>query len=147
MSAIAYESLTPVYAEHIRPLVEFLSARIAEDEAAARAASQPAFAGDGSIARWRDEPHYPDRMDGHSTVWNGVGQAVVSNASDFQGAHIARQDPARVLAGCESKREIIALAEFSDEEGAAPVYVKALRALTLSYADHPDYQQIWGEFA
>ena len=50
------------------------------------------------------------------------------------GRHIARWDPARVVAECESKRRILERHE-QDEE--------ILRVLALPYADHRDYRDEW----
>ena len=53
-------------------------------------------------------------------------------------------DPARVLAECESKRDIIGfvLAAESGIEQLRPDD-RAMRALALPHADHPDYQPEW----
>ncbi len=125
-------------------LAEFLLARIAEDEAAATAAT---------VANEVDEPsgyaHLPD-----------------------DGPHIARWSPARVLAECEAKRGILRLHSPPDQDEDGPIYKGSLtqcracgpgdswmaeqyadvyaypcptvEALALPYADHPDYQQEWG---
>jgi len=117
-------------------LTEFLLARIAEDEAVARAASQTAR--DGSMAQWRDECRDGGNP-GQSRVWNGVGQAVVSHAYHDQGPHIARFDPVRVLAECEAKRRIV------EDWGKWQTYngEELMQELALPYASHPDYQNEW----
>jgi hypothetical protein len=74
--------------------------------------------------------------------------------SDEMAQHIARHDPARVLAECEAKRRIVeewdaahrvALAspQYSYDEGIATGLLAALYALALPYADHPDYREEW----
>ena len=132
-------------------LESFVSACIAEDEAVARAAMEAK--GDGSPARWRAEPG----RDGHgqSVVWNGRGQAVIPNAYHYQGEHVARFDPRRMLAECAAKRAIIALAttitdmafEIENEWPSPHVAVidgdVVLRALALPYAEHPDFDVTW----
>ena len=78
--------------------------------------------------------------------------------------HIARQDPARVLAECEAKRLVVGLhgdgepncmggyveglthrqiIETESYNGVATGYCDTLRALALPYADHPDYRDAW----
>jgi hypothetical protein len=76
-------------------------------------------------------------------------------------AHIARWDPARVLAECEAKRRIVAIhaRDYGHEcpgEGEDPIMIPAgwygsdgcrdcdvLRLLALPYASHPDYREEW----
>jgi len=71
--------------------------------------------------------------------------------------HIARHDPARVLAECEAKRRIVE--RHADEtpycsSGAwedtthaemSGVVCPTLALLASVYADHPDYQELWRE--
>jgi hypothetical protein len=73
--------------------------------------------------------------------------------------HIARWDPARVLAECEAKRRIV---EAADEATGLDMTVDSerlvgprdlvadpylgdvmLRLLAMPYADHPDYAEEW----
>lgn len=137
-------------------LTEFLLARIAEDEADAK------FAGDGGReVEWRAE----ERGE-HDAVWRVM--AVCGGwplAPDVDGTgdwrfnvahaqHIGRHDPARVLAECEAKRQIVDLhheylgvcthcvqvgAEHDRESWPCPT----LRALAAVHADHPDYDRAW----
>jgi hypothetical protein len=105
----------------VMDLVDFLLARIAEDEAVAHGA-----------VRWSEG----------ATQWASDGEP------DWQ--HIARWDPARVLAECESKRRIVAeltdMAE-QDEMGyhdRAPLFaLGVLRLLALPHASHPVYRAEW----
>jgi hypothetical protein len=103
----------------------FLHARLDEDESVARAC-----AGDGE---W----------DADSIAIYGEGLAPeVRN-------HMARHDPARVLADVTAKREVLRLAEgFHDYaetfmNGVASRMEGALRLFALAYADHPDYREEW----
>jgi hypothetical protein len=64
--------------------------------------------------------------------------------------HIARHDPARVLAEVEAKRRVITAEQDRVlEEGPLPermrgeIETDVLRLLTLPYADHPDYREEW----
>ena len=52
-------------------------------------------------------------------------------------AHMARHDPARVLAECAAKRAIVEQAERTDSGWWESNYIAILAAV---YADHPDYQ-------
>ncbi|MFJ9573587.1 DUF6221 family protein [Streptomyces bacillaris] len=159
-------------------LVQFLRARYDEEHLLA------IEAGDGSPARWLYAPEL---------VWNGpdgprkavvhfMGSAKAFIAvvdpehgedGDWQGRHIARHDPARVLREVEAKRKIVDEYEQSRAMGKATAanYVawanneslphpeadegtaekkkqesglgRALCLLALPYADHTDYQDAW----
>ena len=141
-------------------LVEFLRARLGEDEAVARAASYPH---PKWIVRkpWNDprDPNRPQvstemvyRPDGSGT---STGIALTPPDQVYDGhkivPHIARHDPARVLADVDAKRRIIADREHIDasagdtewHSGYSDGNYDALRALALPYASHPDYRQEW----
>ena len=114
-------------------LVEFLLARIAEDEEAARAAV------DQGTPRWAvgggGEYVHPDPPPGNSYVATGPWGGGLGPAAD----HIARHDPARVLAECEAKRRIVEWMSAWQQD----VAVEGLRLVALPYADHPDYRDEW----
>jgi len=130
----------------MQSLVDFLLARIAEDERDASAALRDVISADGTIgARW----------------W-GAGSDVMAGRDDHVAAvstgdlavadHIARWDPARVLAECDAKRRIIGvhgLNEFNvdpcdaHDDTFASVPCDTVRLLALPYADHPDYRDEW----
>jgi hypothetical protein len=133
-------------------LIEFLLARIDEDEAVARAASDglPEWEYAESLLSWRIQTAGTDRSGEHVGITfdrEGLSDSVAAEA----GTHIARHDPARVLAECEGKRKIVESAAARDgsgadtaqDEGAAFVLSHVLRFLALPYADHPDYQDAW----
>ena len=129
-------------------LTDFLLARIDEDEEMARAATP---------APWvlydpdEGEPYAGNfgclRMDAmHPTAW------------PCDAAHMARHDPARVLAECAAKRRVVAMSDGSaDFEAAMPtpgyakpyhspsvdVMTRTRQLLALPYADHPDYDEAW----
>lgn len=161
-------------------LTEFLLARIAEDEAIARGATPGPW-------RWEEESieAWPmadqsllsdgvplDEWGGSATVLRGWGyDASGIEATDADRAHIARFNPARVLAESEAKRRIVELhplnpywgldrygrwlpregepkawycdcqAEDGMIQGEAPC--PTLRILALLYDDHPDYREEW----
>ena len=125
-------------------LVEFLLARIAEDEAAARAASPG-----------------PWHTDAEASEVLAVDDILVADGfalSSFQlratTRHIARRDPARVLAECEAKRELVTNLMRVCEDGrcwqCGSANILDLRdavmlTLALPYASHSDYQAWWAK--
>lgn len=111
--------------KQLSSITDFLDARISEDEAAAqKAADSPSQAG-MHWGRYYREVLGPGAVE--------VGTTVTSDYA----AHIARHDPARVLAECAAKRELVEV--WSDEHGGHHV----LRALATIYKDHPDYDEKW----
>lgn len=117
-------------------LVEFLEARLAEDELTADAAI------DGS-SDWQALYSYRD-------VKDGAGHYVVLADSRYptvgQAAHIARHSPARILRQCEAARAVIAEFLRLDILGDVPgrtATENVLRALASVHADHADFDQTW----
>lgn len=132
-------------------LADFVLARLAEDEQVARAAM-------AAVA------HAEDR-DG-STRWCGTDDGVYAGANGAEligpygyadeglTAHIARHDPARVLADVAAKRAIVALYQHKGESmalypnaGNAAGFMAltgAIRALAQPFTDHPQYSAEWG---
>jgi hypothetical protein len=133
-------------------LTEFLLARIAEDEAMARAAvgehrSEAWHLGDydetvlcfppssAEKIAWNLENFGPERAAEHER-WGGF------TTDPDTAPHIVRHDPARTLAECEAKWAIVAAAEeFGMWRGGMADVV--LCELATVYADHPDYQNEW----
>jgi hypothetical protein len=117
-------------------LTEFLEARITEDELTTQAAVE--FSPD-----WRAQLDFRDVKDdtGHYVV---VADGLTPRVE--QAAHIARQDPARVLRECEAKRGVVAdllrRRAIGDVDGAAAL-TEVLVALAAAYADHPDHRAVW----
>jgi hypothetical protein len=120
-------------------LDEFLLARIAEDKRVAMYA-----AGDDGRAEW-------------SVDVVGDGPAGPGSAE-----HVARHDPARVLAECSAKRQIVlacrdarpetkflgtrppGMADFpTAAHGQHQLAAVTLALLALPYADHPHYRPEW----
>ncbi len=146
-------------------LIEFLTARLDEDEAVAKAAIelaplpwQRSYGEDGD-ARWLD-------------ILGGEGTSVVETESGANGPsldvaeHIARHDPARVLREVEAGRrilarhrpnpqwaDIVALADACMGCGVTGPYddpntehmdqCPELRDLASAYAGHGDYRADW----
>jgi Family of unknown function (DUF6221) len=117
-------------------LVEFLEARLAEDELMALAAVEGA-------ADWHALYSYRDIKDGD-------GRYVVLADSRYptvgQAAHITRHCPARVLRECEASRVVIAdflrLDALGEVSGRSATE-NALRALASVHCDHPDFDPGW----
>ena len=138
-------------------LTDFLLARIKEDERDARVAMGHS---DGRWASWNHRAHQPGLRD---LACGGDRLAELPTDID---EHIARHDPARVLAECEAKRRIVEGHRDGGEsqgylpdrygdmdhacttcgtfgEYGEPWPCSTLRALALPYADHPDWREEW----
>lgn len=125
-------------------LTEFLEARIADDESAAQMASGPI---------WR----LGHRDDGYFFV-AAESMAIASAPRTEDRAHIARHDPARVLAECQAKRRIVELhmpdhectdgstnypGVFAGDPALGMTVCPTLVALASVYAGHDDYRREW----
>jgi len=139
----------------VTDLVEFIRARLDEDERlATRAATlcgcHPAvpvwrFEGDEGAGRIviEGDPHpdthaSPNRL---RKCWDK------SYANKFAAEHIVNHDPARVLREVEAKRALLAACvEYDDMpagmSGSGLAY-QVEELLALPYADHPDYRPEW----
>jgi hypothetical protein len=114
----------------------FLLDMLSMDESAALGAKSTT---DG---RWNDASPIPNDI----ALYSASGKLTVG-----QHRHIARQDPARVLAEVEAKRGIIAEHPRSDSSSGPSCGCcfttgwpcPTLRLLALPYRDHPDYQPDW----
>jgi hypothetical protein len=146
-------------------IVEFLRARLDEDERTARAADVK----QGDDPEWKVSPVLAARIVGQHgalTVRSARDNRPVARVEscgddeapdnildgDSVGTHIARHDPARVLREVEAKRRIVDLhvaahAQFADygtpRDGAQDALDDVLRLLALPYSDHPDYRAEW----
>ncbi|MGF1431028.1 DUF6221 family protein [Kitasatospora sp. LaBMicrA B282] len=74
--------------------------------------------------------------------------AEVSNAFLGIGDHIARFNPARILAEVAAKQAIVDVCESPHTTGSAPAAHReelqtTLRLLATVYADHSDYRDSW----
>ena len=107
---------------------EFIEARLAEDEAAARKAA--------------DFP-YDDPSDAPWIAMQLKTQRGIAMTSD---AHFARHEPARALRDCAAWRGVLRFVSILDgahERDEADELV--LRPLAAIWSDHPDYRQEWSE--
>ncbi|MEU1787145.1 DUF6221 family protein [Streptomyces sparsogenes] len=140
-------------------LVQFLQARLAEDEESARRACEYAEAewkldeefGE-TVLWWPPEPHIAEKerekgLPVVSDQWRG--QTIDSRIAP----HVARHDPARVLAEVEAKRRILEhhakLHQYAEEQRQQEYALAAgagdvvLKLLALPYVDHPRYREEW----
>lgn len=140
-------------------IVAFIEARLAEDEGATKAATQGAWEvleldGELSIRADQSAAQRP------RTEFRHVSEDVYDRAD---ADHIARWDPARVLAETAAKRKrlqlcIDAKAKLDDvlknpgrygptDEGNAlgrhAGFYVSVRLDAMAYADHPDYDPAW----
>ncbi|MER8233489.1 DUF6221 family protein [Streptomyces sp. NPDC094049] len=134
-------------------LIAFLRARLNDDEQTARAVE------DGS-APWNGQwtANGPDALrtrNGHVLVyghWSSDGRNLPMPLKPGLVDHIARHDPARVLAEVEAKRLLLTeyaevrgneAADYEWAGGWARGLGQAVAFLALPYADHPDYRPEW----
>ncbi|MFD7661098.1 DUF6221 family protein [Streptomyces sp. NPDC059788] len=138
-------------------LTQFLRDRLGEDEAAARATTerQP-------YDEW-DAAGAGDDSDSRLSHWEVVkiARPHATPAAKSVSEHIARHDPARVLAEVDAKRRLLVVhAKSSSYDGCVicddgndscgcmggahwEYPCDTVKLLALSYADHPDYRQEW----
>jgi len=117
-------------------LVDFLEARLAEDELTANVAI-------GSSPQWQV-------LYGYRDIKDGDGHYVVLADSKYptvgQAAHIARHSPARALRQCAAARALIAEYLRHDALGdlaSRDATEEALRQLAAIHCDHPDFDDTW----
>lgn len=125
-------------------IVEFLEARIAEDEAVAR--------GVASDGEWTSGSTYGMFVSIEARSWT-----VVSGEWERRDAnHIARHDPARILREVAAKRAIIKAYVDADIKahdtynfhedilnGESNGLETAVEALAICWSDHPDFNEEW----
>lgn len=129
------------------PMMAFLRARLAEEQSSAEAASP----GPWRVSAEGDEVLAVDGI----TVADGF--ALSGRQLRATTAHIARHDPARVLAEVEATRQTIVMYEAATDVVRNPpnlearqaarveqfVLTEVLRLRALAYTDHPDYDEAW----
>jgi len=143
-------------------LTEFLTARYDEREAAAKAAAR-VEPEDAETSRWYGHAHWVAR---YGTVVDAADNdyAMMTESTDEVCAHIALNDPARVLREVEAGRKILAEHTFlpdshplarscprciTDREGYQEEWLDddypclTLRVLAAVWCDHPDYDPAW----
>ena len=104
-------------------ITEFLLARIAEDEVAAKECLLPKNL----------HPYGDERVPAIGpSEWGDLARNYLGGP---MGEHCAQHDPTRVLRECAAKRAIIDAADHG--------YLSYVAPLAAAYSDHPDYQQKW----
>lgn len=136
-----------------RAFVEFFEARIADDEAVAKAAIQHLSRYDPQTqdriqtgidnGEWRTDS-YCDPND--LKMIEGAGITIYDEGGHTaeQAKHIARHDPARVLGEVAAKRGIVAKVR----QGMVNIRIfpglwESMQLLAVPYDDHPDYREEW----
>ena len=126
-------------------LIAFVTARLDEDEAAAKAAARK------RNAPWRSEKLQTDLAGRVNNSPEGASPSerdrgfVASTNSRSIADHIARHDPARVLREITAKRAVIRRYEdaaFGAEDTVNVLYL-VVSDLSGCWSDHPDYRQEW----
>jgi hypothetical protein len=129
-------------------LIEFLLARIGEDETAARQATAGPWqwvTGRGGLpglleSTGASATHWVEQQSFQApTVVLATNQGVALRVRGRDAAHIADWHPTRVLAECAAKRGIVE--QLAGPAGGADAGV--LRLLALPYAGHTDYRADW----
>lgn len=132
-------------------LTEFLAARLDEDQAVARKATDSPWHQDGMSIRGAGRPYAGGRED---------EVLVVRHTWPQESAHIVRHDPARVLREVAADRTLLCELQAAGKEVqgndigmAEPLtlrsrgyYAGLLRAAMIRatrFADHPDYRAEW----
>lgn len=100
---------------------EFIEARLAEDESAARKAADFPY----------DAPS--------DAPWVSMQLRVRRGVAMTSDEHFARHDPARVLRQVAATR--VALSWYLDDD--AVVMGPTIRAIAAIWSDHPDYRPEW----
>ena len=148
-------------------LIDFLRARLDDDERAAKEATRGPWKWDDyRVPTLEGRAGTPGEYEWDTEVIEAShsGECGCRSActleltvSDADREHIARHDPARVLRDVAAKRAIIDRAEFVNGHGPAVDHTRALdmqiggsaalhdvmRVLAAAYSDHPDYRPEW----
>lgn len=138
--------------------MEFLEARLVEDEVMAQEAAQHLSGvwtfDNGEAGARREELARGGRFGANPSV-GGITSGCRYNA-ESEMKHIARHDPDRVLREVAAKRAIVKAYEDADIRahdtyggyedilnGASNGLERALELLTAAYSDHPDFDPDW----
>lgn len=108
----------------IEALTAFITARLDQDEAAAKAATAGQWHAAGEDVLLRSSHPY----------WDG---ACVANATGADAAHIVRHDPPREL------RAVAAIRTIIEEFYLDAFYPVILTHLAAIWSDDPDYKEEW----
>ncbi|PTR30604.1 hypothetical protein C8K36_102456 [Rhodococcus sp. OK519] len=128
-------------------LIDFLHARINEDEQTAKEAIESERSGNGT---WRAKDDGTGTglwgyvMSGHYPICgHDIGDVRMAHAD-----HIARHDPARALREVEAKRRVLTRAqELHDDPFDNDLWTEyltgVLPAMAAAYSNHQDYNPEW----
>ncbi len=125
-------------------LVEFLLARITEDEAA--------NATHKYVLRWAGGPAsgqtYLRKEDAEAAVatrLTSAGNRWKATIDSVPRADVPRAAATRMLAECDAKRRIIGCAReaLSEHQIGTAKWILTLRSLAAPYSDHPDFDPSW----
>jgi hypothetical protein len=136
-------------------LVQFIRARLDEEEAACRSTRKDGGGcwnllayerGDGAIYDDTGNPVLTYDVDPKTGIATRYDENPLGAR---QAAFIVRHDPDRVLAEVEAKREMLrqydnlAYNVMSDDQTGVWALEAVIRAFAVAHADHPDYNQAW----
>ncbi|RPK76550.1 hypothetical protein EES45_23005 [Streptomyces sp. ADI97-07] len=129
-------------------LVQFLRDRLDEDAAAAQSAASQEGGGTWEVLRL--PPMDTPSVCGRPQPGEYALPVIVDLDDHERAAHIARHDPARVLAEVDTKRLLMYQFENrgnsvrgSGQSSTGGVWDSLLRMLALPYSGHPDYRDEW----
>ncbi|WP_280381043.1 DUF6221 family protein [Nocardia wallacei] len=131
-------------------IVEFIEARVLEDEQTARAAaaSEDIFDGSGLASH----PDWLVRDFGYEgiSVWDGSYFTADDDDRETDlTRHMSRHDPARVLRQCAAMRNVVKQyrllcpTQFNWPEGMLETLELNIRSLASIWSDHRDYREEW----
>jgi hypothetical protein len=133
-------------------LVEFLRARLDEDEAAAKAAHPGPWTYETEVGGFGPVGWVRVPLPMHKGAYTGLTRFTPLGTQDAETcAHIARHDPARVLREVDAKRALLAghegvhRCDWGEHRGPDMLggWCKTVCTLAAVYSDHPDYQESW----
>ncbi|GAA3223163.1 DUF6221 family protein [Actinocorallia longicatena] len=131
----------------MKDLIEFLNARLDEDEAAARACPLTDWSVDGPPPEHYAHTSTSSLLLGRAAERTFHHLALPTMHTGASLHHAARHDPARVLRDVAAVRQLIAEYEEADRTTRYPDYdggqadglARALHFLAAAYFEHPDY--------
>lgn len=143
--AAALTGHRPGNPDQIAGLIAFLGARLAEEEAAAKATSP-----DGQQLTWKAGSEVNDEGTLVHWVVSDPDQAGVAEAFGLErdtgsaiAAHIARHDPARTLRRVAAIRRVIERYVRGQDDGYLQACLDAIKDAAAIWDDHPGYQEAW----
>lgn len=135
----------------MQDLIDFIRARLDEDAAIAAGAGAPVGPGWKHVRTYNEIEISTDRVLSQGGAYEVAAPGIQGGEGDVA-VHIARHDPARVLAEVNAKRAILeehapvvdgAQSGWKWHAGSEAVSGQIVRLLGLPYADHPDYREEW----